>query len=89
MTNPEVIVPTNPDSKISESTSVREVILSIVPEIASPGEVKNSLNLLSLTIIEITNGYKIAINHVLLNNIFKINAIPKKMTKYKSTETNS
>lgn len=89
MTNPEVIVPTKPESKISESTIVREVILSIVPEIATPGEVKNSLNLLSLTIIEMTNGYNTAMSHVLRKSIFKINAIPKKITKYNNIETNN
>lgn len=89
MTKPEVIAPANPASNISESTNVRDVILSIVPEIAAPGEVKNSLNLLSLTMIDMTNGYRIAINHVRLNNIFKIKAIPKKITKYNNMETNS
>ncbi len=87
MTIPDTMVPTKPDDKIIISTRAKDVIFENVLENASPGPVKYSPRLLSPTIKEITNGYRMAINHVLLNSIFKINAIPKKITKYNTTDT--
>src|SRR5699024_11729868 len=68
------------------STSGREIILLKVADIALYVVVKYSLIRLSPTMIDIIIGYKIAINHVRRNNIFKIKAIPKNIMKYKITE---
>jgi len=87
MTIPETIVPTNPDNNIIISTTVNDVILENVLEIACAGFVKYSLSELSPTINEMTKGYKNAINQVRLNNIFKIKAMPKNITKYNNTDT--
>lgn len=81
MTIPDTIVPIKPDNKIIISTAANESIFEYVLEIACPGLVKYSPRELSPTITEMTNGYKMAINHVLRSSIFRIKESPKKITK--------
>lgn len=84
---PDTMVPRNPEDKITISTIGKDVIVWNVSDIAMVGCVKYSPIVLFPTIIEITNGYKMDINHVRRNNIFKIKANPKNMTKYNITDT--
>lgn len=86
---PDTIVPANPDDKIMISTKVNVSVFDQTSANAAPGPVKNCKNECSLIIKITINGYTIAINHVFRSNIFKINAIPKNITKYNNTETTS
>ena len=86
MTTPETIVPTKPEDRMTISTTGSEIIVWNVSEMDVPGDVKYSDTLLSPTITEITIGYRTDISHVLRNNIFKIKAIPKNITKYSTME---
>lgn len=87
MTTPETIVPTRPEDKIITSTIVNVSVFDHASAKAAPGPVKNCKKECSLIIKITMNGYTIAINHVFRSNIFKINAIPKNITKYNNTET--
>ncbi len=84
---PDTIVPANPATNMAISTGVICISLEKASENADPGAFKYSIVDILSTIINTTNGYKNAINHVLRNNIFNINAIPKKMTKYNIIDT--
>lgn len=82
-----MIVPARPDDNTIISTGVIFINFVKAVEKEPPGSLKYAVVGKSSTIIITTIGYKNDINHVFLNNIFKINASPKNMTKNNNIET--